>query len=129
MVYDKRPRRESQAPSSYEQQTGSSSRNIYRSDSPSPIISELRQRWIDKRQAKKEQEWFDSLSEFDPDRQGASSTFDATEKLSLSTRKSNDKDPNPKKREKEGEKSDDDLSSGSVQVQERKEKKRTKGMV
>ena len=80
MVYDKRPRREGQTPSSYEQQTGSSSRNIYRSDKPSPIIEQLRQRWIDKRQARKEQEWFDSLPVLDPDGRGISSTKDRNEK-------------------------------------------------
>ena len=132
MVYDKRPRRESQASSSYEQQTRSSSRNIDRASEPSPIIEKLRQKWIDKRQAREEQSWFDSLPEFDPDRRGASSTFDATEKPSSSKSKNNDKDPNPKKREKrfelnEVEKPDDDLSSGSVQVQERKEKKGLRG--
>ena len=80
MVYDKRPRRENQTPQSYEQQNSSSSRNIYRSHQPSPIVSELRQRWSEKRQAKKEMEWFDSLPVLDPEPGGASSTKEATEK-------------------------------------------------
>ena len=80
MVYDKRPRRENQTPQSYEQQNSSSSRNIYRSHQPSPIIEELRRRWSEKRQARKEMEWFDSLPVLDPDGRGASSTKEATEK-------------------------------------------------
>ena len=120
MVYDKRPRRESQASERYEQQTRSSSRNIYRSNEPSPIISQLRQRWIDERQAKKEMEWFDSLPVLDPDRRGASSTFGATEKPSLSTRKSNSEDPNSSQREKRFEKKEEEKSEskseGSFQV-------------
>ena len=110
MVYDKRPRRESQAPPSHEQQTGSSSRNIYRSIEPSPIIEQLRQRWIDKRQARKEMEWFDSLPVLDPNRRKASSTFDATEKARTKT-------PTQRREREKKRKSQKNLSLSRKKVQ------------
>ena len=114
MVYDKRPRRSNQTPQSHEQQN-SSSPNIYRDSEPSPIIEQLRQRWIDKRQAREEQSWFDSLPEFDPNRRETSSPHNRDEKPrnqeDPKNRKSLDqtqpvegqgkeKEPNSEKREK-----------------------------